>query len=77
MILPNSGKWIVEFCAQKISGGPLYKPEKSMGRKSIKEIDLPKQAFAVVPISDIFDRVTKKLSGDEEPARLELGWHVR
>jgi hypothetical protein len=23
---------------------------------------LPKQAFAVIPISDIFDRVTKKLS---------------
>jgi hypothetical protein len=60
--LPNNDTWNVALCAQKISGGPLYKLEKSMGRKSIEEMDLPKQTFAVIPISDIFDRITKKLS---------------
>jgi hypothetical protein len=25
-------------------------------------MDLPKQAFAVIPISDVFDRITNKLS---------------
>jgi hypothetical protein len=50
-------------CARKkISGGPLYKLEKSMGRKLIEEINLPKQAFAVIPISNVFDRVRIKLS---------------
>jgi hypothetical protein len=81
LVLPSDNKWNVALCAWKISGGPLYKLEKSMGRKSIEEMELPKQAFAVIPISDIFDRITKKLSEiigrDEEPARLELGWHVR
>jgi hypothetical protein len=33
-----------------------------MGSKPIEDIDLPKQAFAMIPISDIFDRITKKLS---------------
>jgi hypothetical protein len=60
--LPSNNKWNVALCAQKISGGPLYKLEKSMGRKSIEEMELPKQAFAVIPISDILDRITKKLS---------------
>jgi hypothetical protein len=62
MLVPRNGKWNVALCAQKISGGPLYKLEKSMGRKSIEQMDLPKQAFAVIPISDVFDRIGKKLS---------------
>ena len=62
VLVPSKDKWSVELCAREISGGPLYKLEKSMRRKSIEEMNLPKQAFAVFPISDIFDRITKKLS---------------
>ena len=59
--LSSNDKWNVALCAQKILGGPLYKLGKSMGRKSI-EMDLPTQAFAMVPISDVLDRVSIKLS---------------
>jgi hypothetical protein len=62
VLVPSNDKWSVVLSAQKISGGPLYKLEKSMGSKSIEEMDLPKQAFAVIPISDVFDRITNKLS---------------
>jgi hypothetical protein len=62
VILPSNDTWVVSLCSQKVSGGSLYKLEKSMGRKSIEEMDLPKKAFAVIPISDVFDRVTSKLS---------------
>jgi hypothetical protein len=46
----------VALCSQKISGGPLYKFGKS---KSIDEMELPKQAL---PISEVFERVSSKLS---------------
>ena len=59
VILPSKDTWSVALCSQKLSGGPLYKFAKS---KSTEEMELPKQAFAVIPISDIFDRITKKLS---------------
>jgi len=50
-------------CAKKSrGGGTLYKFGKSMGAKSSQEMVLPKQAFAVIPISDILDRVSCKLS---------------
>jgi hypothetical protein len=62
LILPSNDKWVVAMCSQKVLGGALYKLGKSMGSKSIQEMDLPKQAFAVIPISDVFDRVTNKLS---------------
>jgi hypothetical protein len=62
VISPNSDKWVVVLCAQKVSGGPLYKFGKSMGSKSIEERDLPEQAFAVIPISAILDCVSNKLS---------------
>jgi hypothetical protein len=62
LVLPSKDKWVATLCSQKISGGPLYKLEKSMGRKSTEEMELPKQAFAVVPISEVSDRVTKTLS---------------
>jgi hypothetical protein len=47
---------------KKVWGGTLYKFGKSMGAKSSQEMVLPKQAFAVIPISDILDRVSSKLS---------------
>jgi hypothetical protein len=59
MVWPRNDKWIVELCSQKISGGPLYKFGKS---KSIGEMELPKQAFAMIPISDVFEGVSSKLS---------------
>jgi hypothetical protein len=62
VILPKNEKWNIALCSQKKAGGPLYKFGKSMGRKSIEEMDLPEQAFAVIPISDVFERITNKLS---------------
>jgi hypothetical protein len=62
MLVPSNDKWNVALCSQKISGGPLYKLGKSMGSKSVEEMELPKRAFAVIPISDIFERVSSKLS---------------
>jgi hypothetical protein len=60
VLVPSDGEWLVLLCWQKLSGGPLCK----FGRRtqSIQEIELPKQAFAIIPISDVFDRVTAKLS---------------
>jgi hypothetical protein len=59
VLWPSNDKWIVALCPQKISGGPLYKFGKS---KSTEEMELPAQAFAVIPISAVFDRVSGKLS---------------
>ena len=56
---PSNDKWIVALCSQKVSGGPLYEFGKV---KSTEEMELPKQAFAVIPISDVFERVRSKLS---------------
>jgi hypothetical protein len=61
LALPSKDKWTVELCWRKVSGGPLYRLGKSMGSKSIDEMDMPKQAFAVIPISDVFDRISHKL----------------
>ena len=57
MLVPRDGKWMVLLCWQKIAGGALYKIGRSAG-----EIELPKQAFAVIPISDAFARISEKLS---------------
>jgi hypothetical protein len=62
LVLPSNDKWTVELCLRKASGGPLYKLGKSTGSKSIVEVDLPQQASALIPISDIFDRVSSKLA---------------
>jgi hypothetical protein len=59
VLWPSNDKWIVALCSQKISGGPLYKFGKS---KSIGEMELPRQAFAVIPMSDVFERISSKLS---------------
>ena len=62
LLWPSNDKWLVALCSQKIAGGLLYKLEKSMGSKSIEEMDFPKQTCALIPISDVFDRIGKKLS---------------
>jgi MerR HTH family regulatory protein len=58
VVLPIKGEWTAMLCAQKVSGGPLYQGV----RATRFHMQLPKQAFAVIPISDVFERVTKKLS---------------
>jgi hypothetical protein len=59
LLWPSNDKWNVILCSQKISGGPLYKFGKS---KSTEEMELPKQTCALIPISEVFERVRSKLS---------------
>jgi hypothetical protein len=59
VLWPRNDNWIVALCLQKLSGGPLYKFGKS---KSAEEMELPNQTYALIPISDVFDRVSSKLS---------------
>jgi hypothetical protein len=63
LVLPSKGKWNVMLCWQRTTGGSLNELGKSTGTlSSSKEMALPKQAFAALPISDVFDRVTSRLS---------------
>ena len=64
MVLPSGGKLMVTLCIQQKSGGPLYKYKSgdTRGTKSIVEKDLPQQAFAMIPISDVLDNVNSRLS---------------
>jgi hypothetical protein len=59
LLWPSNDKWVVALCSQKISGGPSYKFGKS---KSTEEMELPNQTCALIPISDVFERVSSKLS---------------
>jgi hypothetical protein len=59
LLWPSNDKSVVALCSQKLSGGPLYKFGKS---KSAEEMELPNQTCALIPISDVFDRVSSKLS---------------
>ena len=58
LAVPTEGNWTVLLGWQKPSGGPLHKVGRSSG-----EIELPKQAFSVIPISDVFERVNKAMAG--------------
>ena len=64
VILPSRGKFTVALCTRKKSGGPLYKYKsgETRGTKSMVEMDLPHQAFAVIPISDVLAGVNRRLS---------------
>src|SRR6516165_11893815 len=57
VVVPNEDKWMAVLRSQGTSVGPLYK----VGRQSI-EVELPKHAFAVIPISDIFEYISRKMS---------------
>jgi hypothetical protein len=59
VLWPSNDKWIVALCSQKPSGGQLYKFGKS---KSTEEMELPTRTFAMIPISDVFERVSSTLS---------------
>ena len=57
VVVPTEDKWMAVLRSQGTSVGLLYK----VGRQSI-EVELPKHAFAVIPISDIFEYVSRKMS---------------
>ena len=62
LLSPSKDNWIVVLCAQRTSGGPLYEFGRSTGNISGHQTTLPKQASALIPISDIFERVSRKMS---------------
>ena len=62
LLSPSKDNWIVVLCAQRTSGGPLYEFGRSTGIISGSQTTLPKQASALLPISDIFERVSRKMS---------------
>ena len=57
VVVPTEHKWMAVLRSQGTSVGRLYK----VGRQSI-EVELRKHAFAVIPISDIFEYVSRKMS---------------
>ena len=58
VVVPTKGKWTAALCSQGSSGGPLYQGTGS-GRV---QIELPKHASALIPISDVFEYVSRKIS---------------
>jgi hypothetical protein len=56
VVVPSKDKWTAVLRSQGAPGGPLHK----VGRSS--EVELPKHAFAVIPISDVFEYVSRKMS---------------
>ena len=58
VVVPTKDKWTALLCSRKASGGPLYR----YGQSTRTEMDLPKHAFAVIPITDVAERVGTKLS---------------
>ena len=58
VVVPTKGKWTTLFCSQGSSGGPLY---QGTGSARV-QMELPKHAFAVIPISDVFEYVSRKMS---------------
>ncbi len=61
LMFPSGDNWSVALCSRKELGGPLYTRGKSTRTKSV-EMELPKRAFAVIPISDVFERVSSKIA---------------
>jgi hypothetical protein len=58
LVLPSKGKWTATLCSQRTSGGPLCQ----YGGSARVHMELPKQAFAVMPISDVLKCVSRKMS---------------
>jgi len=58
VVVPTKGKWTALLCSQGSSGGPLY---HGVGSGRV-QIELPKHTFAVIPISDVFECVSRKMS---------------
>jgi hypothetical protein len=60
VMVQNKDEWTVELVSRKVSGGLLYRWGRTGGKSA--EVELPKQAFAVIPISDVLERASNKLS---------------
>jgi hypothetical protein len=58
ILVPSDAKWTVLMAWQGPSGGPFHKVGRSSG-----EIELPTQGSAIVPISNVLDRVNKAVTG--------------
>lgn len=61
VISPSGDSWTVSLCWQNLSGGPLYRIWNQPTPRSPEEMKLPREAFAVIPLSKVFADVTKKL----------------
>ena len=61
ILSPTSDKWSASLCWQKKSGGALYKSTKQSGFTGSAQMDLPRQAFVVLPLSDVLAKVTTSL----------------
>jgi hypothetical protein len=61
IVVPSKDGWTVELGSRKASGGLLYRLAR-MGSRLV-EVELPEHAFAVIPISDVFERVSSKIAG--------------
>lgn len=59
VIVPSGDTWSASLCWQSPSGGPLYRLRKR--QTSLEQVELPKRAFAVIPLWVVFADVTKKL----------------
>jgi hypothetical protein len=61
VISPSGDSWAASLCWQNLPKGPLYRIGKRPTSKLLEEMELPKRAFAVIPLSEVFADVTKKL----------------
>ena len=61
VISPSGDSWAASLCWQNLSGGPLYRILKRPMLGSLEEIELPKRAFAAIPLSEVFAQVTRRL----------------
>lgn len=61
VLVPSDEGWTAMLCWQKPSGSLLYKLERSSRARPNDDLELPERAFAVIPISSVFARVSKTL----------------
>ena len=65
MVRPTRrGIWAAALCSRKEEGTAFYeyKSVKSTDPKAFEQMELPHKPFAVVPISDVFEYVSDRLS---------------
>jgi hypothetical protein len=64
IVLPGKGKLTVALGTQKRTSGPLYKYVLGASKRtsSMPAMDLPQQAFVMIPISDVLDSTNGRLS---------------
>jgi hypothetical protein len=61
VLLPGGDSWAASLWWKNLSGGPLYRIGKRPTSKLLEEMELPKQAFAMIPMTDVLGDVTNKL----------------